>query len=213
MRARGFTLVEVLVATAITVVVAAAAYAGVSNVLAGAEQLRATGDRTREINRALGLVARDLRQFVNRPVRDEFGARQPALAGGPLALFPLSLTRDGWHNSLQVPRSDLQRVHYYVEDGALWRAYQVSLDRSIDAQLLRARLLDGVEELELRFLGSIDRLSVDRSLAVDTRDWARNWIADGSGDGALPLPPAALEMRLELSDLGQVRRLYALPVR
>ena len=213
MRARGFTLVEVLVATAITVVVAAAAYAGINAVVAGAGQLREAGDRTREVNRALALIGRDLRQFVDRPVRDEFGARQPALAGGELAPFPLSLTRDGWHNSLQQPRSDLQRVHYYLEEGALWRAYQVSVDLAIDAQLLRVRLLDGVEEMELRFLDRIDSLRVDRSLVVDTRDWARSWIADPAADGALPPPPVALEIRLELADVGTLRRLYELPVR
>ena len=114
----GFTLVEVLIAMAITALVAAAAYAGLTNVLNGADRLRATGNRIRDLNRALALIDRDLRQVVERPVRDEFGAYQPALAGGPLAVFPLSLTRAGWHNSLQQPRSELQRVHYYLEDDA-----------------------------------------------------------------------------------------------
>jgi general secretion pathway protein J len=80
-RSAGFTLIEVLIAMAITAFVAAAAYAGVSGVLSGAEKLRENGGRIRDVNRALTLISRDLRQVIDRPVRDEFGARQPALAG------------------------------------------------------------------------------------------------------------------------------------
>jgi len=210
-RVRGFTLIEVLIAMAITAFVAAAAYAGVSNVLLGAEQLRLAGDRTRDLNRALTLIDRDLRQFVDRPVLDEFGARQPGLTGGPLALFPLSLTRSGWHNSLEQPRSDLQRVHYYVEEEALWRAYYTVLDQAVDTRLQRVRLLDGVNSIDLRFLPAIEALEADRDLIVDTRSWARNWVVDPGNAGADLLPPVAVELRLELEDLGELRRLYELP--
>ena len=196
---------------AITALIAAAAYASVSNVLIGAEQLQAAGTRTRDLNRALTLLERDLRQFVDRPVRDEFGGTQPGLTGGPLALFPLSLTRSGWHNSLDLPRSDLQRVHYYLEDDALWRAYYTVLDQAVDTQLQRVRLLDGVENLELRFLPSIGVLEVDRNLSVDTRAWAPSWVPDPGASGQSLAPPTALELRLELQDLGELRRLYALP--
>jgi len=211
---RGFTLIEVLIAMAITAFIAAAAYAGISNVLIGAEQLRVNGDRSRDIGRALFLLGRDLRQFVDRPVRDEFGNWQPSLAGGPLAVFPLSLTRAGWHNSLQLPRSNLQRVHYYLEEGSLWRAYDTRLDRAVDVSVQRARLLDGVTDFELRFLDNIEVLSVDRDLVVDTQNWARNRVSEtGAALAALPVPPVAVEVRLELEDIGALRRLYELPQR
>ena len=211
-RQHGFTLIEVLIAVAISAIVAAASYSGIATVLNGSEQLRAAGDRTRDLNRALDLLDRDLRQFINRPVRDEFGELQPAIAGGPLAFFPLSLTREGWHNGQQRPRSDLQRVHYYLEDGALWRAYHRSLDRVVDAQLQRVRLLDDVDSIELRFLESADQLQVDRDLVVDTLRWERNWLGD-PGIETPRDPPAALELRLQLADLGELRRLYVLPTR
>lgn len=212
-RAAGFTLIEVLIALAITAFVAAASYSGLATVLSGAEQLRAVSERTRDLNRALALLNRDLRQFIDRPVLDEFGELQPALSGGPLALFPLTLTRSGWHNSLQLPRSDMQRVQYYLEDGALWRAYYPILDRASDSRLLRVALLEGVDAMELRFLDSADSLGAGRDLTVDTRNWERNWIADTSAGGSLPEPPAALELRLEMVDMGELRRLYVLPAR
>lgn len=206
----GFTLIEVLIAMAVTAFVAAASFSGISSLLTGAEQLRLAAERTRDLNRTFTLLNRDIRQISDRPVRDEFGGLQPALAGGPLALFPLMLTREGWSNSLQQPRSDLQRVFYYLEDGSLWRAYYAVLDRAVDAQPQRAELLEGVLELELRFLESIDQLQVDRDLVIDTRSWERSWIAAPGAGEALPAPPVALELRLELEDLGEVRRLYGL---
>ncbi|EED33806.1 general secretion pathway protein J [gamma proteobacterium NOR5-3] len=210
---RGFTLVEVLIALAVSAFVAAASYSGISSTLTGAEQLRSASERTRELNRALSLLNRDIRQFSNRAVRDEFGALQPALSGGPLAFYPLSLTRDGWTNSLQQPRSELQRVFYYLEDDALWRAYYTVLDRSVDAEPQRMELLSGVNALELRFLDTLDNLEVDGDLVLDTRSWPRNWVAEpGAGSSLLP-PPVALELRLELSDFGELRKVYELPVR
>jgi general secretion pathway protein J len=210
MTQRGFTLIEVLIAVAITAIVAAASYSGIATVLNGSEQLRAAGDRTRDLNRAMTIIDRDLRQFINRPVRDEFGQLQPAIAGGPLAFFALSLTREGWHNGLARPRADLQRVHYYLEEDALWRAYHRTLDRVVDAEPQRVQLLDGVEEIELRFLEDMETLQLDRDLVVDTTAWARNWIADPSVQ-ALRDPPLALELRLQLTDVGELRRLYVFP--
>lgn len=208
-RVQGFTLVEVLIALSITVLVSAASYTGISAVISGAEQLQDSNTRLHEINRAFALLNRDLRQFVNRPVRDEFGANQAALGGGPLAFFPLMLTRGGWHNGQGLPRSDMQRVHYYVEDGSLWRAYYPVLDRAIDTEMLRLRLIDDVESLEFRFLDSLASLQVGRDLAIDTRDWERNWTSE-PGTQNLREPPAAIEMRIELADLGELSRLYVL---
>ena len=50
-----------------------------------------------------------------------------------------------------------------------------------------------------------------RGIALETRNWLANWAADtATGDAELP-PPAALEFRLQLEDLGEMRRIYALP--
>lgn len=207
----GFTLIEVLIAMAITALVALAAYTSLAAVLDGAEGLAATSERTQALHRSLAILDRDIRQFVDRPVRDEFGEQQPGLTGGPLAFFPLSLTRAGWHNSQGQPRSELQRVHYYLEDGALWRAYYPVLDRQSNTARLAVDLLEDVESIELRFLRSVDQFQAGREGVVDSSAWERNWIADRTQPGVLLAPPAALELRLVLEDLGVIRRLYVLP--
>lgn len=208
----GFTLVEVLIALAITAFIAAIAYSSLSTALQAVESTRATARRSYEVSRAWMIISRDLRQFAARPVRDEFGQLEPAMVGGNAARFPLSFTRSGWHNPNNISRSNLQRVSYRVEDGALWRDAFPVLDRAPDTVPQQLRLLEGVEVLELVFLGNLtDAQPSGRGTALETRDWLANWAADtATGDVELP-PPAALEFRLQLDDLGEMRRIYALP--
>lgn len=211
-RAGGFTLIEVLIALSITAFISAIAYSSLSSALLAVESMRATAQRTYELDRAWMIISRDLRQFAARPVRDEFGEVEPAMVGGAAARFPLSFTRTGWHNPNDNQRSNLQRVNYRLEDGDLWRDAYFVLDRAPDSVPQQVRLLEDVEVLELVFLGQLAQAQPDgRGIALDTRDWEGSWIADtGAPQTELP-PPVALEFRLQLEDMGEMRRIYALP--
>jgi general secretion pathway protein J len=159
-------------------------------------------------------ISRDLRQFIDRPVMDEFGQREPAMSGGLLARYTLSFTRNGWHNPKQINRSNLQRVNYLVEEGALWRESYFVLDRLGESEPQRAKLLDGVEELTVAFIASVDALDTQSDgKTLDTRNWEQNWVVDTSTvDGELP-PPVAIEVRLQLDGWGEISRLYELASR
>jgi general secretion pathway protein J len=208
---RGFTLIEVLIALAIAAIIAAAAYTGLSTVMAGVDSSRAVAERTWEINRALTFLSRDLRQVANRPVRDEFGDEEPALEGGRAARFLLSLTRRGWYNSNQYPRSTLERVNYVVEEETLWRESYPVLDRTGDAEPTRVALLEGVVDLRLYFLDAVTSLNPGRTTEVDSRNWPENWVVDTSNPGDDKPLPAAVQLVLDLEDWGEVKRLYVLP--
>ncbi|MEM6581280.1 MAG: type II secretion system minor pseudopilin GspJ [Pseudomonadota bacterium] len=208
----GFTLIEVLIALTITAFVAALAYGSLSTAISSVESMRTAAQRTYDLNRAWMIIGRDLRHFVPRPVRDEFGQVEPALMGGLVARFPLSFTRSGWHNPNGLPRSSLQRVNYRLEDGALWRDSYSVLDRAPDTEAREVLLLEDVEVFELVFLGDLASAQREgRSTTLETRDWQANWVADSSAPGLDFPAPVALEIRLELEDLGEVRRIYALP--
>lgn len=209
----GFTLVEVLIALAITAFVSMIAYTSLSSVIAGVEGMRETTDRTYEINRAWMIISRDLRHFVPRPVRDEFGEEEPAMSGGPLARFALSFTRAGWHNPNAHPRSNLQRINYRIEDQALWRDSYTVLDRAGNTEPQSVLLLDGVEYMDLAFLASLQGVRKESGgSGLDTREWAESWIVDDQlSAAAAAAPPVALEIRLQLDDWGEMRRIYALP--
>ncbi|RLQ23770.1 type II secretion system protein GspJ [Seongchinamella sediminis] len=212
MTARGFTLVEVLIALAISAFVSVIAYSSFSRVVDGVERTQATAERVYAINRAWLIISRDLEQFVARPVRDEFGELEPALHGGMAARFLLSFTRSGWHNPLAHARSELQRVNYRLEADTLWRDSYPVLDRSGDTPAQEVALLTGVEEMRVLFLDSTDNArTVGQSTELDTRSWPENWVADTSQPGQVPDPPLAVELRLQLTDWGEMRRIYALP--
>lgn len=211
-RSGGFTLVEVLIALGITAFVSAIAYTSLSSALTGVESTRATTRRVVEVNRAWSIISRDLRQFVPRPVLDEFGEEEPAMVGGPAARFALSLTRTGWHNPVGHPRSHLQRVNYRWEDDALWRDSYNVLDRVGDTEPQEVMLLDGVEQIQFFFLGSLQGVDApSNSTEIDTRNWAENWVRDTSVPDQTLEPPLAVEVRLQLVDWGELRRIYVLP--
>ena len=211
-RSEGFTLLEVLIAMAITAFVALIATTSLTRVMDGVQSLRATADRTYDVNRAWMIISRDLRHFSERPVRDEFGQIEPALTGGVLARFALSFTRAGWHNPNAHPRSSLQRVNYRIEDEALWRDSYPVLDRAADTEPYSVMLLDGVEDMQLTFLASLEDLEIQSGgAAPDTSNWVANWVVDvGSPDAELK-SPIGVEISLRLQGWGEMRRLYALP--
>lgn len=211
----GFTLIEVLIAMAISAIIAFLSYSSISRVMDGIDGLRATTDRSYDINRAMMILSRDIREFVPRPIRDEYGEVEPALTGGTQSRFILSFTRTGWHNPLGHPRSNLQRVNYRIEDGALWRDAYVVLDRTTDTEPRSVRLLEDVDELQVRFLETLDKLSKKNGeMTVETGDWVDNWVAlpgaSASGENLLS-PPVALQVQMTLLDWGEMERIYVLP--
>ncbi len=211
-RQTGFTLLEVLIALAVTAVVGALAYGSLTAAMDSADGLRDSADRVTEVERAFTLISRDIRQFVPRSVRDEFGQHEPALAGGPVNRFPLTLTRGGWFNPNQQPRSQLQRVNYVLDGDALWRESYPVLDRAPDTEATEVLLLEGVEDFRLEFLGRIQDLQVQSDgVSVERRNWSENWVADVGQPGSVIPPPVALAVILQLEDLGEVYRLYELP--
>lgn len=211
-RSGGFTLIEVMIAMAITAFVSMIAYTSLSSVLSAAEGLRENSDRIYEVNRAWMIISRDLRHFAVRPVRDEFGEVEPAITGGELARFTLSFTRAGWHNPNARPRSNLQRVNYRLEDEALWRDTYDVLDRAGNSEPQSVLLLDDVEYLGVAFLPSLDALQRDRaSVELETANWDDNWVRDPSLPEDTLGAPVAVEISLQLNDWGEIRRIYALP--
>lgn len=207
----GFTLLEVLIAMAITAFVSVLSYQTLSTALAGIESARTESERLHEINRAFTVLSRDVRQMTNRPVRDEFGQMASAVSGGELARDPLRLTRSGWHNSTGAPRSTLQRVAYRLEEDKLLRLSYPVLDRTTAIEPTETVLIDGVEVFELRFLPSVNALEVDRNQVIDRRFWQENWVADVGFTDKIIDPPAAIEVRVILSDWGELERLYVMP--
>ncbi|MBI5041753.1 MAG: type II secretion system minor pseudopilin GspJ [Gammaproteobacteria bacterium] len=202
-RARGFTLIELLIALAVFAVLAMLAYGGLNTVLNTRALTDQKADALRELQLAYRSVERDIDQWVPREIRDEFGTVRPALTAGSELGAALELTRGGWRNPAEQPRSTLQRVAYSVQDNALVRLTWLSLDRAPDAQPVEQTLLTGVSELRLRFLDAAN-VWQERWPPTDTP-------AAGAVPGAAPPTPRAVEWVLVTEHWGELRWLFRLP--
>lgn len=216
---QGFTLIEVLIAMALTVVVATIAYSGLSAVLDSLDQTRQAMNRTTELSKALRMISRDVNQSVNRSIRDELGFTEPAMIGGDSYRGMLGLTRAGWMSMGTTPRSHLERVYYYVDENTLYRMRATVLDRSyrLDPDNPSVPgdgavpILEGVTRFDVVFL-SPDLISSLPSRPsdgpLDTSRWLRDWGVEGTPNQDLPV---ALEIRLTVDGLGDMERVYAFP--
>ena len=194
-RQSGFTLMEILVALFIFAVVGLISAQLLGRTVNAYELLDDRGQRLGQIHRAMLVVERDMLQFRNRPIRMAQGEPLPALMIGDEGA--LSMTRGGWRNPLQRPRSELQRVGYRIQDEKLVRAYWSVLDRRGDQEPISQTLLEGVEELEF--------------FAIDQNGEEHKFWPPKAGQGAGQLQIAGLVLRVSMVPLGIVERVWEVP--
>jgi general secretion pathway protein J len=198
----GFTLVEVMLAMAITTFVALVAYNGLSTSILAAEGYEAQAKQLADIQLPLTVLERDIRNAVNRPIKNEYGDIEQAMSGGAFNDSLLMLTRRGWDNPRELLRGGLQRVRYVIEDDELWRESWPVLDRvSEEGGKQRVMLLQGVIDLELAFLSTDASGASVGSLGGD---WVNTW---NDKDGL----PIAVDIKFEWEGFGEVRRVFSIP--
>ena len=201
LRPVGFSLLELLVALAVFAALAAAAYGGLAEIARARGALAARQDRFAAVVRAVSSIERDLRQAVARPIRGSGRVDiVPALAG---VEDRIELTRLGFANPRAEPRSNLERVGYALDGHALQRSRYAVLDRAPGTVAATSTLLDDVDSMHLRYVGG-DGI------------WREAWPPSDMPPGALvadprELLPRAVELRIVLADLGELRRIVELP--
>ncbi len=196
----GFTLLELLVALAIFALLSVMAYAGLSTVLNTNTILDSNMQRLTEIQQSVTLISRDIRQTINRAIRDTYGdPKLPLIGAAPLDTLgtpKIELTRHGYANPLGVKRSFLQRVAYQVEEETLYRHSWRVLDQAQDSEADKLAICNEVKSLELRYLDQEDA-------------WHEQWPPNDTDYQGITLPKA-VEVSLELTDWGKVVRLLPL---
>lgn len=193
---RGFTLIELLVALAILAIIGVMALTGLSQVIDQQAIARERSERWQEIQLAMRLITQDLAQLHPRATREEAGETYaPALLAEPGGQFALEFSRGGWANPASFPRGTVLRVAYDFEDDKLVRFNWAVADRTLATVPIRTELLERVTSLELRFLDA-------------SGEWHTEWPPLRlSGPQRLVARPRAVEVALELEDLGRVWRL------
>ena len=192
-RARGFTLLEILVALLVFAIVGVISSQLMSQTVRSNEILREHGERLAQVHRAMQILQRDILQMTSRPIRDQFGDPQPSLLVG--ADGALEFSRNGWRNPLSLPRPEVQRVSYVVTDEVLMRGYWPVLDRAQDSEPVAQELLHGVTQAEFFVL---DNLGNEYTF----------WPQQGLPGDILVM---GLILRIELAPFGVVERVWELP--
>lgn len=192
---RGFTLLEMVVAIAIFAIIAAISYSALNNFLDARAHINGENERLRALQTMFVLLEQDLRYAVDRGVRDEYGDREPAFAGGidqPLA--------DGERLRLTTIRPapvgagvhQVTRVAWRLDDGALYRVSWRVLDRDIDSEGYQRRVMANIDDIGFRYFD----YNADEELESDSE-----WL----GDARLP---AGVEVTVLFGDEAEYQRIF-----
>ncbi|MGI1679596.1 MAG: type II secretion system minor pseudopilin GspJ [Cellvibrionaceae bacterium] len=218
----GFTLLEVLIAIAVTVTVAGMAYTFFDSAIEASESSEAVLKNVNELETVWQLLATDVHHIIDRKLPSSSvsvgssGGNAPAFMGGDPALsgtnflqgeYILRFVRDGWTNPLQQIRSDLQRVGYRWQDEQLWREYWAERNQAYDTEPTGRRLIaEDIIAIKIRFLPSTSK-------SVASGPWVDEWppAPSSSNLGKVGTMPIAFEITLTLEDMGDVQRTFALP--
>jgi len=189
--ARGFTLVEALLALAIFAVIAVLSYRATASLTDGEARLSAEAARWRTLEALFTRFEADIRQAVPRAVRVG-GAREPAWLGtaygGQSAVV---FTRAG-SEFFAEPAPAGQRLGYRLREGTLELAYWPHLDHTDGAQPLVYPLVTDVAAFRLEYL------------ARDGR-WLGSWPLFGEDE-----IPRAVRLTLTLADGARIERWFTL---
>lgn len=236
---KGFTLLEMVVAIALSAMVAAMAYESFDGASRNAERTREVLNSVNKLDKAWQLIGQDMRNIVplnaqmpNKQVR--FEAASQKTKGKDTFQVIMMFARRGWVNPLGRVRSDLQQVNYRVADGKLWRDYlpernmsleNIDFERDSFHQLLlgndtkdergesdKSLKAGDVTDIQLRFL-SDGRIKADGKSVLEGSEYSKNWEPMWPPINAIggSAMPIALEITIAIEGVGTSVRLFDIP--
>jgi general secretion pathway protein J len=191
-RARGFTLLEVLLAVAIVALIAVLGYRALAALSDSESKLAAEATRWRTLDLFFARLEGDLRQAMPRPARLS-DAREPAWVGVDDATgnSALAFSRAGPEFALEAGSAG-QRLAYRFRDGTVEVLYWASYDRPRGVDPTAYTLLDGVAAFQLAYL-------------TKEGAWVNTWPSPGESE-----LPRAVKVDLTLASGETIERWLAL---
>jgi general secretion pathway protein J len=195
-KARGFTLIEMLVALAVTALLGVMLLGLFSRIDRNVEAVRDVGRRTTELRALFRLVRQDLQAMLAQPPSAAPMSGRAARYGG--------LDLDQFSFVIRTPAvfgagSPLQQVSYRAQDAgqegvAVNRMVQPL--QSAGTGAARTELVKGVSGFRVRYL-------------TETGQWSERWPARGSRAGELP---RALRIEVEMQKGDVWHSTFAIPL-
>ena len=189
--AKGFTLIEALLALAIFGVIAVLSYRATASMSEGEARLSAEAARWRSLEALFTRFEADIRQAIPRSARAG-SQREPAWVGTTFDGHPaLVFTRAGSEFVIE-PNASGQRLGYRLNGTTLELAYWPAIDHDAAARPAIYPLVDGVAGFDLEYL---TRAGV----------WRNRWPMLGEAE-----LPRAVKLTLTLDDGSRIDRLFTL---
>jgi general secretion pathway protein J len=200
MAARGFTLLELLVAMFIAAIIFAMGYGAINQGVKSRVELEERQNKLLELQKAVRVMEQDFVQLAPRKIRDPVGGTfQAALLSSTTTQPFISLTRAGWTNPAGVQRPGLQRVAYVFDNGTLRREYWTVLDPTQASKPVVRDLIAHLKSVSVRYMDQ-------------NKTWQTQWppLSNGGtlqGVLDLRLRPIAVEITLETEEWGKIVRI------
>lgn len=226
----GFTLIELLVALFIAAVMFAIGYGAINQALQNRGAITRHQQNLVQLESAMQIMEQDFVQIAPRPVRDPSGnGYLPCLQGSassdaddtsdtssgsatsdttddsdsdtatPLVI----LTRAGWSNPIGLPRTELERVAYVLDNGTLVREHWDVLDGTLSSLPVKRNLLKHVRSASFQYMSM-------------THSWVDNWPPAATGGENVPdsldrMRPLAVQVVLDTQQWGRITRIFETP--
>lgn len=195
---QGFTLLEVLVAIAVTAMVAAMAAGAFNSAEKANERTKKALENMQRLDRAWVTIETDLRNGIGRMRTSADGDAIPAMVVDETEEYFLSLLRGGRPNPMHFYRSEMARVRYSVNAEQVLVRELWNDPANLDEDWAHTQfLLSGVEEVRVRLLPP-------GGGSVQNGPWVDEW----PPRQALAALPRAVEITLVLEHRGEIRRLF-----
>ncbi|MCY3541787.1 MAG: type II secretion system minor pseudopilin GspJ [Gammaproteobacteria bacterium] len=208
MKRSGFTLMEMLVALALFAMIG----------LISSQMLYQTADLSltmvgrseyiTDVHRAMSVLDRDIRQIVNRGIRDELGEFYDALTIDDARL--LQFSRMGWLNPLDEERGTVQRVEYSIEDNTLTRRYWHVMDRNQESVAVKQIIMRG-QELSFELLDSQGEVLSTYPEPLDVEELIPEIGDPLAGEDEEEPRPIAIRLNFVLPNVGEFNRMWMIP--
>jgi general secretion pathway protein J len=196
MNSRGFTFIEMLLASAIFALIGLASVAVLDSVTRSDAASQVAMQRLQRLQQAMMLLDRDLWQITPRHIRVSGEAPIKVIMAGSQNWLEsdddgLSFSHGGWTNpGMILPRSEVQLVGYRLKENKLERMFYLYPDAVTGTEPQVQVLLEEVESLKVRYL---DNEGI----------WQDSW-----NQSTLP---KAVKIQLTQQTLGELERIFAMP--